>query len=53
MDQLCTLADLVRGSWEYAQPVYMCLMDLEKPYDWVSQGVMKVTVGVWFIRAIV
>ena len=32
-DQLFTLARILEGVWEYAHPVYMCFVDLEKAYD--------------------
>ncbi|XP_054456755.1 sodium- and chloride-dependent betaine transporter-like [Anoplopoma fimbria] len=32
-DQLFTLARILEGAWEYAHPVYMCFVDLEKAYD--------------------
>ena len=31
--QIFTLAELLSGSWEFDHPVYMCSVDLEKPYD--------------------
>ncbi|TWW78062.1 R2DM Retrovirus-related Pol polyprotein from type II retrotransposable element [Takifugu flavidus] len=36
-DQLFTLAGVLKGSWEFAQPVHMCFVDLEKAYDWVPR----------------
>ncbi|KAF7643867.1 hypothetical protein LDENG_00231770, partial [Lucifuga dentata] len=33
VDQLFTLTRTLEGAWEYAQPVYMCFVDLEKAYD--------------------
>ena len=37
-DQLFTLSRILEGAWEYAYPVYMCFVDLEKAYDWVPPG---------------
>ena len=30
VDKLFTLAKILEGSWEFAHPVYMCFVDLEK-----------------------
>ncbi|KAL0200215.1 hypothetical protein M9458_003402, partial [Cirrhinus mrigala] len=32
MDQLYTLFRVLEGSWEFAQPVHMCFVDLEKAF---------------------
>jgi len=40
VDQLFTLARLQEGSWELAQLVYMCFVDLEKAFDWVPWGLL-------------
>uniref|UniRef100_A0AAQ4PCE6 Reverse transcriptase domain-containing protein n=1 Tax=Gasterosteus aculeatus aculeatus TaxID=481459 RepID=A0AAQ4PCE6_GASAC len=36
-DQLFTLSRIKEGAWEYAHPVYMCFVDLEKAYDQVRR----------------
>ncbi|KAF7200479.1 transcript variant X4 [Nothobranchius furzeri] len=33
VDQLYTLARVMEGAWEFAQPIHMCFVDLEKAYD--------------------
>ncbi|TWW74537.1 hypothetical protein D4764_14G0005400 [Takifugu flavidus] len=43
-DQLFTLAGVLEGSWEFAQPVHMCFVDLEKAYEWprsILWGVLR------------
>ena len=40
MDQLYTLSRVPEGAWEFAQPVHMCFVDLEKVFDHVPQEVL-------------
>ena len=40
LDQLYTLVRVLEGPWEFAQPVLMCFVGLEKAYDRILQGVL-------------
>ena len=48
VDQLFTLAGLLAGAWEFAHPVYMCFVDLEKSLGESCGG----TAGVWGTGAV-
>ena len=40
LDQLYTLARVMEGARQFARPVHMCFVNLEKAYDHVPQGVL-------------
>ncbi|KAK3548817.1 hypothetical protein QTP70_020700, partial [Hemibagrus guttatus] len=40
LHQLYTLHRVLEGSWEFAQPVHMCFVDLEKAFECVPCGIL-------------
>ncbi|TWW67395.1 hypothetical protein D4764_02G0004360, partial [Takifugu flavidus] len=53
VDQLYTLSRVFEGAWEFAQPVHMCFVDLEKAFERVPRGVLReYEVSGFLIRAV-
>ncbi|KAK3550042.1 hypothetical protein QTP86_018660 [Hemibagrus guttatus] len=40
LDQFYPLHRVLEGLWEFAQPVHMCFVDLEKAFDLVPHGIL-------------
>lgn len=40
LDQLFTLTRVLQGACEFAQPVHLCFVDLEKAYDHVPPSAL-------------
>ena len=40
LDQFYTLRRVLEGSWEFAQPVHMCFVGLEKAFDLAPRGIL-------------
>ncbi len=40
LDRLYTLSRVLEGAWEFAQPIHMCFVDLEKAFDCVPHVIL-------------
>ena len=40
VDQLYTLSSVLESAWDFAQPVHMCFVDVEKAFDHVPREVL-------------
>ncbi|KAI3352022.1 hypothetical protein L3Q82_020252 [Scortum barcoo] len=50
LDQLYTLHRVLEGLWEFAQPVHMCFVDLEKAFDRVPRGILWGSAPLYGVR---
>lgn len=50
LEQLYSLTRVLEGSWEYAQPVHMCFVDLKKAFDRVPCGILWRVLGEYGVR---
>lgn len=41
LDQLYIFHRVLKGSWEFVQPVHVCFVDLEKAFPWYPVGVLQ------------
>ncbi|KAK3558992.1 hypothetical protein QTP86_000122 [Hemibagrus guttatus] len=50
LEQLYTLHRVLEGSWEFAQPVHMCFVDLEKAFERVPRGILWEVLWEYWVR---